>query len=55
MLLFPTAAGKKPYWVELGNMERPRAWYPAVAVLGNRLMVASGKVKYTICKLVGKY
>ena len=35
---------RKPRWVHLTNLERPRAWYPVVGVLGNRLMIAAGKV-----------
>jgi len=31
-------------WIRVGQMNGPRAWYPAVAVLGGRLTVAGGKV-----------
>ena len=35
-----------PRWFSLGDLIKPRSWYPGIAILGNRLIVASGKVLF---------
>ena len=41
----------EPRWIQLGEMVAARAWFPIVAVLNNRLMVAGGKVKSINAKI----
>ena len=44
LLLSPDGDPDKARWVDMGQLQTPRAWYPAVGVLRNRLVVAGGKV-----------
>ena len=35
---------KQPRWVSLGDLKRPRSWYPALGLLRNRIMIGGGQV-----------
>ena len=34
----------KNTWMELGDLKRPRSWYPSLAILNRRLSCVGGKV-----------
>lgn len=42
-----------PHWLHLGNLIKPRAWFPGVAVLRNRLLVMAGVRRFVFSTFQG--